>query len=492
MIGLIEKYQRKTGPKETFVVLMVYYIYQCCIPGFVFSAEIIFQKNGATLADQGTISIVSYPFMFKMIYAPFMDVVFWKRFGKRKSYIVPMSVLAALLLIVYAFYIETWLDNLEINTFTLAFLILIVIITFQDVAIDAVGVSMFDPEYRKHSATTESLGYSIGSFIGFNVFTYLNSVEFINDYLYETTKPILTPSSFLVCIAILGIGVSLYFMFFVKEPTHDNPEVNSLCDAYKLFSSFWKNTNLRYYCIWRVFVVAGHLALVCSIEFKMISEGLDRATLSSIHLAGALPNALALFLTGHYAKNNYLSKMVTFLFINGIFCCLLLFPYGFFEPEENYTLTSVVFGIIWVGKMSTEVYYMMNGAFLSKNADPALASTFKTFLYSVGNASQMLSKTFYLKVVDYFNYYGFVLFFMGFQFIFLVSFRCYALRLDKLPPRAFRLTELNETQTPAEGVEMPGVQELNETQRSQGEEKAKEEPFDVPSPVGIEKEQEME
>lgn len=54
----------------------------------------------------GIFSIASYPYSFKLLWSPVVDSVYSGRFGRRKSWIVPLQLLSAALM----FLLASWAD----------------------------------------------------------------------------------------------------------------------------------------------------------------------------------------------------------------------------------------------------------------------------------------------------------------------------------------------------------------------------------------------
>jgi len=60
-------------------------------------------------------SITSYPFSLKFLFAPILDAYFLPKFGKRKSYIVPANYITAILLFWLSYTIDTFIEEANIS-----------------------------------------------------------------------------------------------------------------------------------------------------------------------------------------------------------------------------------------------------------------------------------------------------------------------------------------------------------------------------------------
>ena len=55
---------------------------------------------------QAIFALCSWPFSLKLLWAPIVDAVFWRKFGRRKSWLVPVQALAGLLMVSGSDYVE--------------------------------------------------------------------------------------------------------------------------------------------------------------------------------------------------------------------------------------------------------------------------------------------------------------------------------------------------------------------------------------------------
>ena len=63
--------------------------------------------------SQAIFALCSWPFSLKLLWAPIVDACFSKRFGRRKSWLVPIQLLAGMLMVGGSDYVERelGLDN---------------------------------------------------------------------------------------------------------------------------------------------------------------------------------------------------------------------------------------------------------------------------------------------------------------------------------------------------------------------------------------------
>ncbi|CAF1200782.1 unnamed protein product [Rotaria sordida] len=101
------------------LTIIILYILQGVITGFGASIPIYLRFYKASWQEQGTYSWVSYPFSFKILWAPIIDSVYSRRFGRNQTWLIPIQLLIGIILIILSFYLEYLLVNLQIILLTL-------------------------------------------------------------------------------------------------------------------------------------------------------------------------------------------------------------------------------------------------------------------------------------------------------------------------------------------------------------------------------------
>lgn len=84
---------------KTIILLMYLYFMQGLPLGLAGSMPFILSSRKVTFSDQGTFSFVFWPFSMKLLWAPIVDSLFFKRFGRRKSWLVPVQLLIGILML---------------------------------------------------------------------------------------------------------------------------------------------------------------------------------------------------------------------------------------------------------------------------------------------------------------------------------------------------------------------------------------------------------
>ena len=174
---------------------------------------------------QAIFALCSWPFSLKLLWAPVVDSVFWRRFGRRKSWLVPVQTLAGLLMFSGSSYVEEQLglgqlgtgagagagagtgagagvgtgeeggakdvagaaaaaaataagaSGLDVRGVTAFFFALYFLMATQDIAVDGWALTMLSKRNRGRGPVCNSIGQNIGYFLSFVGFLAFNDAE---------------------------------------------------------------------------------------------------------------------------------------------------------------------------------------------------------------------------------------------------------------------------------------------------------------------------
>lgn len=98
---------------KTIILLIYLYFMQGLPLGLAGSIPFILSSKKASFSDQGTYSFVFWPFSLKLLWAPLVDSLFIKRFGRRKTWLVPIQLIIGILMISLATTAQDILYNIQ-------------------------------------------------------------------------------------------------------------------------------------------------------------------------------------------------------------------------------------------------------------------------------------------------------------------------------------------------------------------------------------------
>ncbi len=88
------------GDKYNILLLLFLYVLQGIPLGLAGSMPMVLQNKGITYKQQAVFSFVFWPFSLKLLWAPFVDSVYVKSFGRRKTWLVPTQYLIGFFMLV--------------------------------------------------------------------------------------------------------------------------------------------------------------------------------------------------------------------------------------------------------------------------------------------------------------------------------------------------------------------------------------------------------
>lgn len=114
---LIKSNSRFSKPQDirkdlkNILFLMFLYLLQGIPLGLTGSLPFILSSRNVSYADQGTFSFAVWPYSLKLLWAPFVDSLFIKKFGRRKSWICPIMYIMGIFMICFSKYVYMLLDG---------------------------------------------------------------------------------------------------------------------------------------------------------------------------------------------------------------------------------------------------------------------------------------------------------------------------------------------------------------------------------------------
>jgi len=131
---------KKDGTK---ILLLLYLYLLQGILGFSAIIPLLLTESSVSYSDQGIFRLASWIFLFKLVWAPIVDSVFVKRFGRRKSWLIPIQLLIGLFLLGFSsstkFLVES---GTNIVFLTFIFFALNFLAATQEICIDGWAITM--------------------------------------------------------------------------------------------------------------------------------------------------------------------------------------------------------------------------------------------------------------------------------------------------------------------------------------------------------------
>lgn len=230
------------GDYLNLCLLVFLYILQGIPLGLAGSIPLILQQRKASYAQQAVFSFVTWPFSVKLLWAPIVDSVFSSKFGRRKSWLVPVQYLLGFFMMLLSYHINGILgdepsidatvstnrsvslnqnssqsDNPSpghgvvwngpnIYLLTLIFGAFNFLAATQDIAVDGWALTMLQRRNVGYASTCNTVGQTAGFFLGNVVFLALESADFCNRVLWFLRED---PTSSIGLVTLSGKLVDL-------------------------------------------------------------------------------------------------------------------------------------------------------------------------------------------------------------------------------------------------------------------------------------------
>jgi PAT family acetyl-CoA transporter-like MFS transporter 1 len=210
-------------------------------------------------------ALCSWPFSLKLLWAPVVDSIFFKPFGRRKSWLVPAQTLAGLMMVGGSDFVERQLglealpslfsdstasavaaeselahpimaaaaQAMNVKGLTAFFFVLYFLMATQDIAVDGWALTMLSKKNRGRGPVCNSIGQNLGYFLSFVGFLALNDAE-SSENLWRPLfglpslpgKGIVTLGGFIKFMGVFMLVITTLVALFKHEGS--SPETNKM------------------------------------------------------------------------------------------------------------------------------------------------------------------------------------------------------------------------------------------------------------------------
>uniref|UniRef100_A0A6G1SH95 Acetyl-coenzyme A transporter 1 n=1 Tax=Aceria tosichella TaxID=561515 RepID=A0A6G1SH95_9ACAR len=190
-----ETFSNLKGDYGNIAFLLLLYVLQGIPIGLSSAVPLLLQNRKVSYSEQALFSFVTWPFSLKLLWAPIVDSVYWRKFGRRKSWLIPVQLGIGLFMLTLAQSINSLLTDdpvtgtkPNIHLLTFIFLMLNFLAATQDIAVDGWALTMLKRRNVGYASTCNTAGQTAGFFIGNVIFLALESADFCNKYLRSADK----------------------------------------------------------------------------------------------------------------------------------------------------------------------------------------------------------------------------------------------------------------------------------------------------------------
>ncbi|XP_058789178.1 acetyl-coenzyme A transporter 1 [Phymastichus coffea] len=413
--GMIVEHGDIQGDEKNIAILLFLYLMQGIPLGLCSSIPMILQNHNVSYKQQAEFSFVTWPFSLKLLWAPIVDSVFISKFGRRKTWLIPIQYLMGIFMLFLSNYIDYWLGNeegsrLNIGLLTVLFFILNTLAATQDIVVDGWALTMLKRCNVGYASTCNSVGQTAGFFLGYVLFMAFESPDFCNAYLrtVPSHKGMITLAGFLYFWGIVFLITTTLVGIFKHEKEERIPkgeEIN-IRKAYKILWTTMKLPNIKLIMLILLTLKIGFSASDAVTSLKMVEGGIPKEKFALIAvplipLQIVLPLFISKYTAGPKPMDIFL-KAYPYRLLFGLVAAFIVWITPHFVHHGEVPAYYFVFLIViyLLHQVCSSCMYVASMAFFARISDPAVGGTYMTFLNTLCNLGGNWPATAALYFVD--------------------------------------------------------------------------------------------
>lgn len=319
--------------------------------GFFMEAFIgILRQNGVSLENLGFIYMIGLFWVFRFLWAPFIDKIYFKKMGHYRAWIIIFQSLMVLSILT--------ISILHIDEHLTAIIFLVILFAFfaasQNIALDAFAFKITFKRERSIINAIKTAGGLIGMVLGGGVGLILYSK---------------IGWHFTMFIMAIVTTISLIQIFFYSESTMKHQHFVEKID-FKQFFTFWKTKEMKLWFI-LLFLYPATISSAFGLTTPLLVDlgwGLDKIGFA-VHIVGYGIGFLASF-GASYVINKFGKKNILIIAAFGQFIGILMMLL-LFKHHNNDFLVMFVIGVIFMFYTPSQVLMNTIMMDLSSNKTPA-------------------------------------------------------------------------------------------------------------------------
>ncbi|XP_031783669.1 acetyl-coenzyme A transporter 1 [Nasonia vitripennis] len=413
--GLLIEHGDIKGDETNIAILLFLYLLQGIPLGLCSAIPMILQNHGVSYKQQAEFSFVIWPFSLKLLWAPIVDSVFISKFGRRKTWLLPVQYLMGIFMLYLSGHVDRWLGNeegsqLNIELLTVLFFLLNVLAATQDIVVDGWALTMLKRCNVGYASTCNSVGQTAGFFLGYVLFMAFESADFCNKYLRSVPleQGMVTLPGFLYFWGCVFVVVTTLIGIFKHENPDNSPksENMNISTAYHLLWRTVKLPNIKLMVLILLTAKIGFSASDAVTGLKMVEAGIPKEKFAlmavpMIPLQIVLPIFISRYTAGPKPMDIYLKAMPYRLMFGLVAAFLVWITPQFVRHGEVPAYYFVLLVVLYLlHQVCTSCMFVASMAFFARVSDPAVGGTYMTFLNTLCNLGGNWPSTAALYFVD--------------------------------------------------------------------------------------------
>lgn len=445
-------FQRTLSFRQAATWVFVHYLTIGLIQGYFTSVQFNLQSEGANMKDQSTLTLALYPYSFKFLISPILDRFYFFKVGRSKTYILFGGAVIGSAFLFLGPTVGTFVTERKVVPLTLLFALINCLVCVVQIAGESWILTMFSKEEKTKASTFLSIGQSLGVLLGYNVFTPLNDVAWLNDNIFPNsprTTPLVSHSMLCYFISILYFSQITINLLFIAEEKILDKNAKKILKILSIVPRHATNSHMRKFIMYIFACRFIYYQIDFSLDLKLVKNGylnLSRSTVSNIDTV-TYPIVFCLsFCTIYFLKKGQLIRM----FHLNMFVVVLTGTFRFLNyleltqnRSERLVLIARVFSGILTG-MDFTTFFLMS--FFNTIVNKAFGNTGITCLIALMNMTGSVSRSVGLYMISHIKYELYVPICLVAEFIVLILLFPYAFVLDSKESKLFDLSEPEKTQ----------------------------------------------
>ncbi|KAJ3218623.1 hypothetical protein HK099_004994 [Clydaea vesicula] len=333
-----------------FILLCVLYLLQGVPLGLALGSIPFILKSKLSFSDLALFSLSSYPYSLKLL----VNSIYFKSFGRRKSWIVPIQAVTGLTLFLMGGKIENLLESetIPVKSLVLAFTSLVFLCATQDIAVDGWALTLLSDKNKAYASTAQTIGLTTGYFLSFTVFLALNSAEF-------------------------------WLVLFKTEKREVDGGPEEILEVYNTIWKVCKTPHMKQFIVILMIAKIGFIANENVTGLKLLEYGFKKEDLALAVLLDFPCQLLFGYYAARWSAGPKPLRPWLYAFHGRLILALLgmLVVYSF--PSDGIVTTNyflvVIVSTVLSSFMST-VQFVGMGSFFTKISDPVIGGTYMTLL----------------------------------------------------------------------------------------------------------------
>ncbi|XP_014223966.1 acetyl-coenzyme A transporter 1 [Trichogramma pretiosum] len=403
------------GDEKNIAILLFLYLLQGIPLGLCSSIPMLLQNRGVSYRQQAEFSFVMWPFSMKLLWAPIVDAVFIPKFGRRKTWLLPIQYIMGIFMLYLSKHVDNWLGKTEghelnIGLLTVLFFALNVLAATQDIVVDGWALTMLKRCNVGYASTCNSVGQTAGFFLGYVILMAFESPAFCNAYLRSvpSDEGLITLPGFLYFWGCIFIVATTFIGIFKREDAEACPKDESLNikESYQMLWSTMKLPNIKLIILILLTSKIGFSASDAVTGLKMVEAGIPKEKIALmavplIPLQILLPIFISKYTAGPKSMNVFL-KALPYRLIFGLVGTLLVWvtPYFVSNGEVPLYFFGIIIALYLLHQVCASCMFVAAMAFFARISDPAVGGTYMTFLNTLSNLGGNWPSTAALYFVD--------------------------------------------------------------------------------------------